>query len=1159
MSGPSTAAWTDLAQKTLDVLLNAERVRRHQATLTHPAGVNAAQIALAERQLHSLLPDELIALYRLADGGCNLSPGPWLKLQTLVMQHEAIGFRAHMLGLHHEVDQGDSPSRVRHCPWHPGWLPVAQRRHGPQSFWLCVDTAPGSQGQYGQLIEVPCIRYGMPPAGLSPRWVAPSLLAYLVGVRSCLRQHRRHARTREAVREVSGTEHGWHWVEQVLGGFTELPAPPPRAAIVRTVPPTPSQADIDAALLDLRRPSTGTSECVDLHERVHVHDVRFLADPPERFSTWGQGTREKASSLGPVLQAWAKGRFSPRVVLLLPAAVRQRPVVDAMIQSRLRREGASPCAWLRIDARDHLEALHAQEATLESLADLLAAEARRRQVPSLAGAWLSALQHGQLNLVVLHGEALWLAQSHDVQWGADLPFNDKSLECGRVLWLMSQQALDKAADVLHLLHALSAWTLTGPTRATALWCDAQSAHWPDDSVTQSLQPFGLAEDAEALALWQAQAELEASDKLEQAFPKLWLQHLLQRVLPQQRAALVKLASAVKKTLMDKASSVQLEEDVSELVMKRVSVAVSRWPAPQQRQARYIVRRWLGLQCQDEQWIYGGEPWWRIDPVPALLAAMVANNDDGVCAALQGPIDLREIQHTVIDRWQALGHTTPYTGTARLLTQAHHPRLTGRLLALASSMAEMGYASQGDFPSHVRAQQRLTLPEPPHTALLAGADLTYVSLHGLSLVGVDLSSAVLEYAGFRQVDLSHANLTGLTGQGCSFVSCCLRGAKMDQSDLTQAYFTGSDLRDLSFNGLRAADSDWTDAQWNQLLGSSVVRGARGTYHGVTPATHSAPKAPISLARWPEANAHLLRACPRGQHLVVAFPGGELFAAEPDTLQARWGWWLPDGPVEQLWMHDDADMFISVHDAKAPPLTWNTQTGRNFHRMSRDSRESGAFASVGLEHPCWRSIEPIRRHPGWLFTSGYQSKSIELVQAENVLQCSTAPSYIAGPGKLKCFATWCAHDLVVWCTDDRIEVTPLTNPTGSSSKVSWAPITAHAVYALELDGKLMLIVLDDTGLLWGDIAAEHASGAVPWSSMPESARHARRHFSPGSHWLLLEGPGLTPTLVNLNSADLTPVAAALVPGTPATLLPHGVVVWERHGLKRIELPADSSAMA
>jgi cell wall assembly regulator SMI1 len=137
-------------------------LERRAAILGHPDELpppaTAAAIDEAEHHLGRRLPDDLRALYTIADGegtGYLFRDNAWLPLKSLVAEHadSSEGERP-WYGWDLEWDavvfDATPADTVRRCGDHPGWLRFATSEDGN---YLAVDTAPARHGRPGQIVR----------------------------------------------------------------------------------------------------------------------------------------------------------------------------------------------------------------------------------------------------------------------------------------------------------------------------------------------------------------------------------------------------------------------------------------------------------------------------------------------------------------------------------------------------------------------------------------------------------------------------------------------------------------------------------------------------------------------------------------------------------------------------------------------------------------------------------------------------------------------------------------------------------------------------------------------------------------------------------------------------------------------------------------------
>ena len=161
------------------------------------AGVTSAEIKQAEQRLHLILPDDVKAWYRLANGRSKqddfwkflVDTWHWLPIEYLGWQEWMAP-----LGVHLPTEivpiRGkfllSADARIQPVWKHPQWIPFMIHN---QRAVLCIDMAPTAQGQVGQIILSLASAEAYKPWGpLDIRqvppvvWVAPSLRLFLAAL-----------------------------------------------------------------------------------------------------------------------------------------------------------------------------------------------------------------------------------------------------------------------------------------------------------------------------------------------------------------------------------------------------------------------------------------------------------------------------------------------------------------------------------------------------------------------------------------------------------------------------------------------------------------------------------------------------------------------------------------------------------------------------------------------------------------------------------------------------------------------------------------------------------------------------------------------------------------------------------------------------------------
>ncbi|GAA0964072.1 SMI1/KNR4 family protein [Actinocorallia libanotica] len=143
----AVARFQEYLRRRADILGRAE-------TLPPPA--SAAAIEETEHRIGHRLPEDLRALYALADGDAHLylfGGASWLPLKSLASVHTDLSVPyppTWELARDRVVFDADPPETVRRCSGHPGWLPFGT---GEDGNYLAVDLAPARDGRPGQVIR----------------------------------------------------------------------------------------------------------------------------------------------------------------------------------------------------------------------------------------------------------------------------------------------------------------------------------------------------------------------------------------------------------------------------------------------------------------------------------------------------------------------------------------------------------------------------------------------------------------------------------------------------------------------------------------------------------------------------------------------------------------------------------------------------------------------------------------------------------------------------------------------------------------------------------------------------------------------------------------------------------------------------------------------
>ncbi|ACY97143.1 SMI1/KNR4 family protein [Thermomonospora curvata] len=160
--GPADASPAGDPQEAVHLLREVMRIKYEILGRTEPPRppASTAMLELLQQRSPVPLPADLLALYRVSDGGpLTFDDYEWLSLSELVGP-EGSGGRLEdgrynrpgwETGWNHTVLETDPLRRVRRVTGHLGWIPFA---HDGGGNYLAVDMAPGPGGRPGQVIEM---------------------------------------------------------------------------------------------------------------------------------------------------------------------------------------------------------------------------------------------------------------------------------------------------------------------------------------------------------------------------------------------------------------------------------------------------------------------------------------------------------------------------------------------------------------------------------------------------------------------------------------------------------------------------------------------------------------------------------------------------------------------------------------------------------------------------------------------------------------------------------------------------------------------------------------------------------------------------------------------------------------------------------------------
>ena len=458
----------------------APRVRR-------PAGARLSQFAECEAQLGRPLPADARACYAAANGDLPLWPGTWLSLRQVVLQHRLLCTVAeHLRPGEPGWSAGDAPlppdAAVRRDAWHAGWIPIGESYAGGQLMWLCLDTVPGPAGRWGQLIAVPepawLLARGqqVPPARRLADGLLPHLWQALQGLRaavagpapeagSAVRQlldNPLHAHVPPEWTSIAGgarfeASPWWPaWREATPGPPAPLPVAPPGASAAAG----PGGQDLVALVRALSEPwPDGPVPHAPLPRPLTVMNPARQTEPnqPIEPSTlqWFGGGGDRCSGLDR-LRAWVQGKAPPRGLLLGAAGIGKTTLVRELAEA-MPADAARPLLHVDLAALVDWEAEPPRAP--DSLAQVFAAQARRRGLQVDPQALLAALAADRFALVLDHVEALAPCLPEVWRLADAFPATGPT---ARILMVCAIEWFKDGALLRAALDALAQWPLDGP-------------------------------------------------------------------------------------------------------------------------------------------------------------------------------------------------------------------------------------------------------------------------------------------------------------------------------------------------------------------------------------------------------------------------------------------------------------------------------------------------------------------------------------------------------------------------------------------------------------------------------------------------------------------------------------------------------------------------
>lgn len=704
-----------------------------------PAGARATQLAEFEAQLGLPLPADARACYAVANGDLPLWPGTWLNLRRVLLRHRLMCTLAeHLRAGEPGWSAGDAAlppdAALRRDAWHAGWIPIGENRVYGQTEYLCLDTVPGPAGRWGQLIVVQdptwLLARGepVPPA----RRLADGLLPHLWQVLQALR-----AAAADPAREAGSAvgkllENPLHAHVPAEGVLPEggarfeaasfwpawreaTQAPPP---LLSAAPPSASAAaglsgqDLANVVRALSEPWTeGPVPHVPLPRPLAVLNPsrQTEANEPIEPSTlqWLGGSLARCTGLDR-LRAWADGMAPPRGLLLGAAGIGKTTLLRELAES-LPADTARPLLYVDLAALVDWDAEPPRVPA--SLAEVLAAQARRRGMPVDPEAMMAALAADRFALMLDHVEAL--APGLPTVWRLADALSPSGSEA-RILMVCALEWFKDGTQLRAAVDALALWSLEGP-RGHWLAClhDVVSAGMAPGDLCRLLgidtpraAEAGAALDGlgrrgvpgeviAARAAWLRQdaggSAVSTDEALRAGFIRQWWSSRLPASGHWEREHADRLVADLATALARRRlrSCPPGEATIShgrldEWLHRRCGGL----PSPRRErlrlhvaQALMLTHRFVGLLGGD-----GVACYW---PILQLAEAMASDDDERVLAVV-----LRWSRHwsrhwMLIQPagllWRQLGNAVPCGAITRLRQRPHGPRVTACLQALAEGM------------------------------------------------------------------------------------------------------------------------------------------------------------------------------------------------------------------------------------------------------------------------------------------------------------------------------------------------------------------------------------------------------------------------------------------------------------------------------------------
>jgi len=958
------------ARSTFDHLHRAFKRRTGQAPAQinwYPVScVSAPAIAEAERVMGVAIPADAAACYEASTGVVETCGWHWWPLHTAVLMFRLMNTVAYELRLGEPgwfAPEGATTAdgTVRADAWHRGWLPIAESNGLPYGYFLCIDTAPGPQGQWGQLIEVQDPRNKL-AAGepLQPaRRLASGLLAYF--------EQLAHVLELEPVPEAVR-----YWAEKPcerrllldptpathVNAHESGPVQVLRARqLSRLTDPQPDALTAEPAL-DFLALLTSTATRA---ARRRGHIVRKRSFCATRVYTGSEYIGNINQSSGDKVNAerwlhqWAHADSSSFNLLVGWHGDGKTNLLLGLVDrlSRACRNNAANPWPFCIDLG--LLVNHRFGHAPETLSDAVGAELARRKLPDTRHSVLQAVSDGACVLILDQVEAV--APYHDTVWDwvQQLPPASRGLHRrrARVLMACKQEFFDNHAQLAEA--TLRLWRCRAGKDELVHMLALQAV---DDTAEQAwLKAVGLDLAAEPgrRELWtvldHGSRALPARAKALHSMLQgtglhetnwfdvyaAWWRHCMPADLGLDTETMSYHAASI-----DYASAKNAEDVGVISSAQHAWITQCQWPeASDARQSRLRMWTRIGLMMRVQA---DGRLQLR-QPHRWLACAAVASLEEAdIDAVVTGLIEGKRsaaIATAIVQAWFDAGHGQPCGLISQWLRSPRPPRTAGALFQLGCEMARQfawrearsdrellrkRTTPKSDI-SYFHDAFALALPNPLSQACLAGADLR----------GANCRDVLLEDA-----DLTGASLQGTDFSRARFVRVRLNGACADD-----ALFDETQFVDVEADGLMARNSSWQYAQWNRRWPSADLHGAQLSVEGISPCT---TEAELQMHAAAGAAAFPLRSIvlsPDGGWIAAIGANHTLGLWRTHDLAALWHVALPGGPIGKvlsLCFSPDSMHLITSHE-DASLRRWSVANGKLSAQLHRP-RGRAAFQLVPM---------------------------------------------------------------------------------------------------------------------------------------------------------------------------------------------------------------------